>query len=126
MMIGIDLIKTSRMERLMERFGEKGLLKFLSQEELPLIKSYKTAAGFWAIKEAFSKALGTGIGKNCSFHDMKIYKTDRGAPKLALSQKVISQFDIIDVSISITHDGEYAVGVVAVEVLSSTNEVKQF
>ncbi|HIP20009.1 MAG TPA: holo-ACP synthase [Sulfurimonas sp.] len=125
-MIGIDLIKTSRMERLMERFGEKGLLKFLSAEELFLIKSHKTAAGFWAIKEAFSKALGTGIGKDCSFHDIRIYKTGKGAPKLSLSKKIIDEFKIVDVSISITHDGEYAVGVVAVEVLSSSNKVKQF
>ncbi len=125
-MIGIDLIKTSRMERLMERFGEKGLLKFLSSDELALIKSYKTAAGFWAIKEAFSKALGTGIGKDCSFHDMKLYKTDKGAPKLSLSKKIIDKFKIVDVSVSITHDGEYAVGVVALEVLSSSNKVKQF
>ncbi|MDF1883994.1 holo-ACP synthase [Sulfurimonas sp. SAG-AH-194-C21] len=125
-MIGIDLIKTSRMERLMERFGEKGLLKFLSVDELSLVKSYKTAAGFWAIKEAFSKAIGTGIGSSCSFHDMKIYKTDKGAPKLSLSKKIVDEFKIIDVSISITHDGEYAVGVVGVEVLSSSNEVKQF
>lgn len=110
----------------MERFGEKGLLKFLSAEELSLIKSHKTAAGFWAIKEAFSKALGTGIGKNCSFHDIRIYKTDKGAPKLSLSKKIIDEFKIVDVSISITHDGEYAVGVVAVEVLSSSNKVKQF
>ncbi|MDF1877836.1 holo-ACP synthase [Sulfurimonas sp. SAG-AH-194-L11] len=125
-MIGIDLIKTSRMERFMERFGERGLLKFLSTEELTLVKSYKTAAGFWAIKEAFSKAIGTGIGKSCSFHDMRIYKTATGAPKLSLSKKIIDKFGIIDVSISITHDGEYAVGVVGVEVLSSSNKVKQF
>jgi len=125
-MIGIDLIKTSRMKRLMERFGEKGLLKFLSSDELALIKSYKTAAGFWAIKEAFSKALGTGIGKDCSFHDIKLYKTDKGAPKLSLSKKIIDKFKIVDVSVSITHDGEYAVGVVALEVLSSSNKVKQF
>jgi len=125
-MIGIDLIKTSRMERLMERFGEKGLLKFLSQEELLLVKSYKTAAGFWAIKEAFSKALGTGIGAECSFHDMKIYKTKKGAPQLALSKKIVKDFQILDVNISITHDAEYAVGVVAVKCSTTTNEIKQF
>jgi len=125
-MIGIDLIKTSRMEHLIERFGEKGLLKFLSTDELLLIKSYKTAAGFWAIKEACSKALGTGIGKDCSFHDMRIYKKDKGAPKLSLSKKIINEFKIVDVSVSITHDGEYAVGVVAIEVLTSSNKVKQF
>ncbi|QSZ42116.1 holo-ACP synthase [Sulfurimonas aquatica] len=127
-MIGIDLIKTSRMNRLMERFGEKGLLKFLSSDEISLVKNYKTAAGFWAIKEALSKAIGTGIGRDCSFHDIRIYKTDLGAPKLALSSKVIEKFGIVDVSISITHDGEYAIGVVALETIksSATNKIKQF
>ena len=45
-MIGIDLIKTSRMKRFIERFGEKGLRKFLCEEEIKLVKSHKTAAGF--------------------------------------------------------------------------------
>jgi len=125
-MIGIDLIKTSRMERLIERFGEKGLRKFLSTNEIKLVKSYKTAAGFWAIKEAFSKALGTGIGKECSFHDIEIYKTSLGAPKLALSTKIVENFSLISTAISITHDGEYAIGTVTIESLSTTDEIKQF
>lgn len=125
-MIGIDLIKTSRMERLIKRFGEKGLQKFLSQEEIALVKSHKTASGFWAIKEAFSKALGTGIGKQCSFHDIKIYKSDLGAPTIALSKKIVENFKIVDVTLSITHDGEYAIGVVAVESSSTANKIKQF
>jgi len=125
-MIGIDIIKTSRMERLMKRFGEKALLRFLSKEELSLATSYKTAAGFWAIKEAFSKAIGTGIGAECSFYDMRIYKTDKGAPKLALSTLLVEKFHIIDTSISISHDGEYAIGVVSIECSTTTNKVKQF
>ena len=47
-MIGIDLIKTSRMNRLIERFGDKALHKFLSHDEIKLVKNYKTASGFWA------------------------------------------------------------------------------
>ncbi len=125
-MIGIDIIKTSRMERLMKRFGEKALLRFLSKEELALATSYKTAAGFWAIKEAFSKAIGTGIGIECSFYDIKIYKTAKGAPKLALSTLLVEKFHIIDTSISISHDGEYAIGVVALKCSTTTNKVKQF
>jgi len=125
-MIGIDLIKTSRMERLIARFGEKGLRKFLSQEEITLVKSHKTAAGFWAIKEAFSKALGTGIGKECSFHDIVIYKTPLGAPKLSLSKKLVKNFNLTTTAISITHDGEYAIGVVKIESLSPTDKIKQF
>ena len=114
-MIGIDLIKTSRMAKMIERFGDKALKKFLCDDEIELIKNYKTAAGFWATKEACSKALGVGIGSTCSFYDITIYKTHRGAPKLKLSNKLVREFNILDTSVSITHDGEYAISVVAIE-----------
>ena len=114
-MIGIDLIKTSRMNRLIERFGDKALQKFLSQNEITLVKNYKTAAGFWAVKEACSKALGVGIGSECSFHDIEITKTQKGAPQIKLSDEVTKKFTIKDTSVSITHDGEYAIAVVALE-----------
>ena len=114
-MIGIDLIKTSRMERLMERFGEKALQRFLSPTEISLVKNYKTASGFWAVKEAVSKALGVGIGSVCSFHDITISKTPRGAPKITLTPHLVEEFKIKDSSVSITHDGEYAIAVVALE-----------
>ena len=103
------------MDRLIERFGEKALQKFLSQNEITLIKNYKTAAGFWAVKEACSKALGVGIGSECSFHDIEITKTQKGAPQIKLSNKIIKKFNIKDSSVSITHDGEYAIAVVALE-----------
>jgi holo-[acyl-carrier protein] synthase len=114
-MIGIDLIKSSRMESLMERFGEKALQKFLTADEIILVKNYKTAAGFWALKEACSKALGVGIGAECSFHDIVISKTPKGAPKITLSKIILERFHIKDTSVSITHDGEYAIAVVAIE-----------
>jgi len=114
-MIGIDLIKTSRMNRLIERFGDKSLQKFLSQNEIDLVKNHKTAAGFWAVKEACSKALGVGIGSECSFHDIEITKTKKGAPQIKLSDEVTKKFSIKDTSVSITHDGEYAIAVVALE-----------
>ncbi len=103
------------MKRMTERFGDKALLRFLSQDELSLVKNHKTAAGFWAAKEACSKALGTGIGSTCSFHDIMISKTARGAPVLHLSQRLIDQFHIEESSVSITHDGDYAIAVVTLE-----------
>ncbi len=114
-MIGIDLIKTSRMERLIERFKEKALQKFLSPEEIFLVKNHKTAAGFWAVKEACSKALGVGIGNECSFHDIHISKTKKGAPTIVLSQNIVEKFNITDTSVSISHDGDYAIAVVVIE-----------
>ena len=112
-MIGIDLIKIDRMKRLMERFGDHGLSKFLSPEEIILVKNHSTAAGFWAAKEACSKALGCGIGHECGFHDIILSKSPKGAPQLALSPRVQQAFIITSTSVSITHDGDYAIAVVA-------------
>lgn len=114
-MIGIDLVKVDRIKQLMERYGNKALQRFLLPSEMELIKNHKTAAGFWAVKEAFSKAIGTGIGEKCSFFDIEIYKTASGAPQLKISEKVTKEFEIKSSSLSITHDGEYAIAVVAIE-----------
>ena len=122
-MIGIDLIKISRMDRLINRFGEKALQRFLSKEEILLVKNYRTASGFWAAKEACSKALGVGISKECSFHDIVITKSKKGAPRINLSQHLKHQFNISDISVSITHDGDYAIAVVAIE-STTTNKIK--
>lgn len=114
-MIGIDLIKLDRMKRFIERFGDRGLAKFLSPSEMLLIKNYRTASGFWAAKEACAKALGTGIGSECGFHDIHLSKTAKGAPLIDLSTRVKEIFGIQSLSVSITHDGEYAIAVVAIE-----------
>lgn len=126
-MIGIDIIKTSRMERFLERFGEKALQRFLCETEIPLVKNFKTAAGFWAVKEAFSKALGVGIGAECSFHDIRVEKTKEGAPSLSIAKHLVKKYNILESTVSITHDGEYAVAVVHLSVKSTAaNKVKQF
>ncbi len=114
-MIGIDLIKLDRIKGSLDRFGDRFLKRFLCDEEILLVKNHKTAAGFWAAKEASSKALGSGIGKECGFHDIILSKTDKGAPKLTLSARLMEIHNITDTSVSITHDGDYAIAVVALE-----------
>lgn len=112
-MIGVDLVKTERIESLMTRFGDKSLKRFLSDDEIALIRNPKSAAGFWAAKEACAKALGCGIGAECGFHDIRISKNAKGAPLLSLSEAVSDRFNITGASLSISHDGEYAIAVVA-------------
>ena len=114
-MIGIDLVRLERIKNSLDRFGDKFLHRFLSKEEINLIKNHKNAAGFWAAKEATSKALGTGIGKECGFHDITISKTSKGAPQVQLSENLMKLYNITDTSLSITHDGDYAIAVVAIE-----------
>jgi len=114
-MIGIDLVKIERIESLIDRHGEKALRRFLSPEEITLVGRPHTAAGFWAAKEACAKALGCGIGAECGFHDIRISKSSKGAPLLTLSETVRNRFGITDTSLSITHDGGFAIAVAALE-----------
>lgn len=111
-MVGIDIVSISRIEKMIEKFGEKALMRFLNEKEIALVKSPSTAAGFWAAKEAASKALGTGIGAECSFHDIKIKKDKRNAPKIKYSKSVRKKYKIKKAHVSITHDGGFAIAVV--------------
>ena len=115
-MIGIDLIKVQRIELMIQKFGQKSLNRFLSQEEIILSKNnINTIAGFWAAKEAISKALGVGISNECGFKDIEIKKTKKNAPFFDLSYRIKEKFNIKDTSLSITHDGEYAIAVATLE-----------
>jgi holo-[acyl-carrier protein] synthase len=110
-MIGLDLVSIGRIEKFIARFGEKGLEKFLSAEEIALVKSPKTAAGFWAVKEAVAKALGCGIGAELGFHDIIITKTPKNAPMARLSEKAALYHGVETIAVSITHDGGFAAAV---------------
>lgn len=116
-MIGIDLLMTGRMELFLKRRGFiRGLQRFLSEDEIALVKNARTAAGFWAAKEACAKALGTGIrDAECKFNEIQISKTEKGAPILTLSPRIISRFNISSISVSISHHTDYAIAVVAIE-----------
>ena len=111
-MIGIDISIIARIEKMVDRFGDKALRKFLNKKEIKLVKNISTAAGFWAAKEAASKAIGTGIGKECSFFDIKISKSKSGQPKLKYKKDIRKKFGIKKSFVSITHDGGFAIAVV--------------
>ena len=111
-MIGIDITSVDRIKRMYEKFGIRAYEKFLNPKEIELIKKPETAAGFWAAKEAASKAIGTGIGASCGFYDIKISKGKLGNPKIRYKKKVREQFNIKKSHLSITHDAGFAIAVV--------------
>ncbi|MDE5603243.1 MAG: holo-ACP synthase [Helicobacter sp.] len=111
--IGIDLIAIRRIKLFIQRFGEKGLLKFLTPQEIMIAKTDQNIAGFWAAKEACSKALKCGISKELTFYDILISKSPKGAPLLTLTQDKLIAFNLHSLSLSITHDNGLAIAVVA-------------
>jgi len=113
-MIGIDIVKIDRIEKMIDRFGDKALNKFLTKTEQDILNSTSSIAGFWAAKEAFSKALGTGIGKECSFLDIEILKNKKGKPYF--SNKTLQKFNIKKADLSISHDGGFAIAAVIIKI----------
>ena len=125
-MIGIDIIKIERISTLQKRFGKKALERFLNEKEIALVRNDQTAAGFWAAKEAFSKALGTGIGKECAFKDIQIAKTPTNKPYITVARRIIDTYALKSVELSITHDDGYAIAVVVLESHHDKPPIKGF
>ncbi|MDR2790486.1 MAG: holo-ACP synthase [Campylobacteraceae bacterium] len=113
-MVGIDIIEIKRFQKFLER-GRKALEKYLDEDEITLVKNAQSAAGFFAAKEAVSKALGVGISKECGFFDIKIYKLPNGAPAFTLSSRLIESYKITSLSLSISHDGGFAIAAAMIE-----------
>ena len=111
-MIGIDIVKISRVEKFIEKYGQKALDRFLTKKEQSLISSPESIAGYWAAKEAFSKAIGSGIGENCSFLDIEILKNEKNKPYF--SPTTLNKFNLKKADVSISHDGGFAIAAVIV------------
>ena len=85
--IGTDLVEISRIEKLFNK-NKKFKKKFFSAKEISYgdSKSNKIASYSkrFAAKEAFAKALGTGISKGISFNEISINNHKNGAPFIEL------------------------------------------
>jgi holo-[acyl-carrier protein] synthase len=115
--VGTDIIQISRVLDSTERFGDKFLKRFLNEEEIQELKKVESIAGYWAAKEAIAKAFGCGIGKELSFLDIFIKKDSLNSPSFILSQEAQKKFNLQSSSLSISHDGNFAIAV-AIVVLS--------
>ena len=89
---GIDLLKVSRIKKLLDNYGDIFVKKVFSEYEIKknkniTLKVSKIAKSF-ATKEAFVKALGTGFTKEISFKDISLKNEERGKPIIDLSNRV--------------------------------------
>ena len=107
--IGIDLVSIKRIEKILNKFKIEQI-KFLNKDELYTNKA-ETIAGIFASKEAFSKALGTGIGKDFSFKDISIIKNQKNKPIIKINSPSLSQI-IEECDVSITHEDGFAIAAV--------------
>lgn len=104
--LGTDIVFMPRLEKHLD--NSVFLKKVLTEKELDIYHELQSKrrqleflAGRFACKEAYSKALQTGIGET-GFHDIEILRDEKGAPVCKQAQ------------VSISHDEDYCIAVVMV------------
>ena len=89
---GIDLLKVSRIKKLLDNYGDIFVKKVFSEYEIKKNKNItlkvSKIAKLFATKDAFVKALGTGFTKEISFKDISLINEERGKPIIDLSNRV--------------------------------------
>jgi holo-[acyl-carrier protein] synthase len=97
--IGNDIIDIRRIERTLDRFGQRFINRIYTETEvtkserrLNRVESY---AKRYAAKEACSKALGTGFRRGVFWKDMGVINLPSGKPTLKLTGGAKAQLDMI-------------------------------
>lgn len=118
--VGTDIAKVSRFEKWVNT--ENMCERFFNSVELMEKGSIKARcehyASRFAAKEAFSKALGTGL---CGFDLKEVFvtKNDSGKPEIILTGKARTVFDErcgnANIHLSLSHEKEYAIAFVVIE-----------
>jgi holo-[acyl-carrier protein] synthase len=126
--IGTDLLDMARVKRIIEGdAGDRFVSRVLTPGERELAAArqgrlVEFTAGRFAAKEAVSKALGCGIGKQVSLQDIEILPDELGKPDCRVSSKALERLQVDADStvfhLSITHTETLAMAYAIVEVTS--------
>jgi holo-[acyl-carrier protein] synthase len=120
--IGVDLVECARIQRSLDRFGEKFLRRVFTEGEIEYSMSMKFPARHLAArfagKEAVAKAFGTGIGKAMGWRNIDIRKKKSGEPFLVFSgpaQELATKRGVTSALITLSHTDHHAVACVMLE-----------
>lgn len=117
--LGCDVCAVPRMQKIME--NPRFLERWFTPEERAYIAARKnaaqTAAGIFAAKEAFVKALGTGFD-GLTPDSVAVTHDALGAPQYAINEKMraaLAQKGAAAAFLSISHDGDIAMAAAVLE-----------
>ena len=120
--IGTDIVAVKRMHAMWERHGHKALEKLLAPEEIGEFAGAADNGRFlakrFAAKEAFTKALGTGIKTPANWHGVWVVNRPSGKPALEFSrdlQLLLEQKGVARSHLSLTDERGVAVATVILE-----------
>lgn len=119
--VGVDIIKNDRIKNLIK--NHKFRDRIFSSNELKLSASSKNKIGYFskrfAAKEAFSKALGTGISNGINFNEIIVMNEKNGKPYIKLRGKTLQVIKkkfkkMPKIALSLSDEKKYAVAFVTI------------
>lgn len=118
--VGVDLVELERIQRVVERHGERFLARIYTPEELARYRQrLAELAARFAAKEAVSKALGVGLNHISShgigWQEVEVLPDPLGKPLVRLSgraQALAEEQGLHTWAISLSHGRDYAVAFV--------------
>ena len=120
--VGTDIVNIERIQKVILKNREGFIKRVLTEHEQALFTNKADSAAFcakrFAAKEAFSKALGTGIGRAVSFQDLTIRNNENGKPHFIPSEKLrlyLLEKGVKQAHLSISDESQYAIAFVVLE-----------
>ena len=120
--IGVDLVKISRMERAIKRWGDKFVRRVFTPGEMEICYGRSSPASAFSLrfaaKEAFSKAIGLGMKKGIRWTDIEVFHYPGGRPGLRVlgrSLEICESEKITGFHLSLSDEGEYGLAMVVLE-----------
>jgi holo-[acyl-carrier protein] synthase len=119
---GIDLVEIGRIQKSVDRFGDRFLNRVYTEAEkaycLRKRKGAESFAARFAAKEAGAKALGTGISFGVHWLEIEVVREPSGRPTLRFHGRaadIAARLGVVRSALSITHTGDLAMASVVLE-----------
>ena len=120
--VGTDIVEIERIRKALERWGDRFAERILCPPELIRFRKHRLPVAYlakrFAAKEAFTKALGTGIRAPANWHGVWVINHKSGKPDLEFSpplKKLLDQKQISGCHITLTDERGLAVATVILE-----------
>jgi holo-[acyl-carrier protein] synthase len=118
--VGVDIADVKRVQAVLERWGERFVMKIYSRREAEYCRLHRDEAlrfaARFAAKEAFIKCMGSARG--IRWNEIELLNNRAGKPGFHLSdsiRKTLEHRNVHQVHVSISHTAQYAVAFVVFE-----------
>ncbi|MGH1364488.1 MAG: holo-ACP synthase [Calditrichia bacterium] len=117
---GVDLTEVERIQRLIERYGDRFLKRVFTPLEVAYCQGKKNSAAQsfaarYAAKEAVFKSTGLGLRTDMRWHDVEVRNDENGRPELVLTGEVARLLTGKKAHLSISHAGNMAIAMVVID-----------